>query len=141
LSCCKRSLNMICSVTNLRSPTVVVSLAILVIGGCGGPSTSRAYNHLVAASEAIKSGNKEVAFSELSASIDTSPNAWAYFERARLNLEKGDEEAAKVDCQKGLALDPTYPDLLWLSGELKKPAPQRFKGKLAKPPGGRHKGP
>lgn len=104
--------------------------------GCGhGPSTSRAYNHLVAAAEALKSGDKDNAFTELSASIDSSPNAWSYFERARLNLDLGKEDAAVADCQEGLKLDPTYRDLLWLSGELKKPATKRFKGKLAKPPG------
>ncbi len=108
----------------------------VLIGGCGGgPSTSRAYNHLIAASEALKAGDKEKAHTELSASIDSSPNPWAYFERARLNLDKGQEDAAAADCQEGLKLDPTYRDLVWLSGELKKPVAQRFKGKLAKPPG------
>jgi hypothetical protein len=103
--------------------------------GCGSSENSGVYNHLVAASEALKAGEKDKAFSELSASIDTSPSAWAYFERARLNLGNGDEDAAKADCQKGLELDSKYRDLLWLSAELKKPPAKRFKGKLAKPPG------
>lgn len=111
-------------------------MVAVLICGCGhGPSNSRAYNHLVAASEALKGGDKDKALTELSASIDSSPNAWAYFERARLNLDRGKEEAAVADCQEGLKIDPTYRDLLWLSGELKKPSAKRFKGKLAKPPG------
>ena len=117
-------------------PVVVVSMACFVFCGCGGgPSTSQAYNHLIAASEAIKGGDKETALTELNAVIDASPNAWAYFEHARLHLAKGDEAAAVADCQEGLKLDPTFRDLVWLSGELKKPAAKRFKGKLAKPPG------
>lgn len=108
---------------------------VLLIVGCGSrSSTSRTYNNLVAASEAIAAGDKEKAFAELSTSINSSPSAWAYFERARLNLDKGNEAAAVADCQEGLKLDPTHRDLLWLAGELKKPAPKRFKGKLAKAP-------
>ena len=125
--------------TDSRWPAFVLWTAFLLIGGCGGcgggTSTSKGYNHLVAASEAITAGDKEKAFTELSTSIDSSPSAWAYFERARINLDKGQEDAAVADCQKGLELDPKYRELLWLSGELKKPAAKRFKGKLAKPPG------
>ena len=108
----------------------------MLISGCGGggTSTSRGYNHLVAAAEAIAAGDKDKAFDELSASIETSPSAWAYFERARINLDKGQEDAARADCQKGLELEPKRRDLLWLSGEMKKPAAKRFKGKFAKPP-------
>ncbi|MFO0790983.1 MAG: hypothetical protein U0805_16105 [Pirellulales bacterium] len=103
--------------------------------GCGSSTSGTAgYNHLVAAADALAANDKEKAYSELSASIDTSPSVWAYFERARLNVEKGDENAASADCAEGLKLDPKYRDLLWLSGELKKPAAQRFKGKFAKPP-------
>lgn len=119
----------------LRWPGLVVLAIFLVGSGCDrGPSASKGYNHLVAASEAIDAGDKEKAFTELSASIDVSPSAWAYFERAQLNLEKGQEDAARADCEGGLKVDPRYRDLLWLSAELKKPADQRFKGKLAKPP-------
>lgn len=107
-----------------------------LLGGCGGtPSEpTRSYNHLVAASEAIAAGDKEKAMTELTAVIDTSPNGWAYFERARLQLEQGKEPEAVADCQKGLELEPDNSQLKWLSGELKKPAAQRFKGRFAKPP-------
>jgi tetratricopeptide (TPR) repeat protein len=120
----------------IRWPALVLLAAVLSISGCGGgTSTTKGYNHLVAAAEAIDAGDKEKALAELSASLDSSPSAWAYFERARINLEKGQEDAAVADCQKGLEFDPKYRELLWLSAELKKPAAQRFKGKLAKPPG------
>src|SRR5262245_14443102 len=105
----------------------LICTAVVQICGCGGgSSTSRAYNHLVAASEALKANDKTAALTELTAVINSSPNAWAYFERARLNLDKGDEAAAVADCQEGLKLDASYRDLLWLSNELKKPAPKRF---------------
>jgi len=121
---------------DVRWPVVVLGIALFVIPGCGRKtSTSKAYNHLVAASNALSAGDKDTAFAELTASLTTSPSAWAYFERARIYLDKGQEEEALADCQKGLELDPQYPDLLWLAAELKKPPAQRFKGKFAKPPG------
>jgi hypothetical protein len=126
------------SMFDSSSPTLILALGsvLLALSGCGSkPSASRAYNHFVAAATALETGDQDTAFSELTASIETSPTDWAYFERARLNLSKGQESDAVADCQKGLELNPKSPDLLWLSAELKKPAAQRFKGKLAKPPG------
>jgi tetratricopeptide (TPR) repeat protein len=122
---------------DVRWLVLVLWMALLQFSGCGGgrPSASKAYNHLVAASKALESGDKETAFAELSATIEASPCDWAYFERARINLEKGQEDDAVADCKKGLELNPKSRDLLWLSAELKKPTAQRFKGKLAKPPG------
>ena len=75
------------------------------------------------------------AFKELSATIESSPNDWAYFERARLLAEQGRDEEAANDVQKGLELQPNHPNLKWLDAELKKPANERFQGKFAKPPG------
>jgi tetratricopeptide (TPR) repeat protein len=112
-------------------------VAALLSSGCGGASetpTTEGYDHFVAAATALESGNKETALSELNASIDDNPTAWAYFERARLYLEKGQEQDAVADCQKGLELDPQSHQLKWLSAELKKPAPKRFQGRLATPP-------
>ncbi|MEX0611027.1 MAG: hypothetical protein WD738_00360 [Pirellulales bacterium] len=106
------------------------------VSGCGGgPSASKAYDHFVAAAKALEAGDKETALTELSASIEKSPTDWAFFERARIYLDKGQEEDAVADCHKGLELDPKDRNLLWLSAELKKPAAQRFKGQFAKPPG------
>ena len=128
-------------ILNLRSMSDVrrTALFLLLVGspfaGCSsGSSTSKGYDHLIAAAQAVSAGDKEAAISELSASIENSPSAWAYFERARILLDKGQEQEAILDCQLGLELDPKDRNLLWLSGELKKPAAQRFKGKLAKPP-------
>lgn len=121
---------------DVRWSILVLCLGLCTVVGCGRKtSTSKAYNHLTAAANALSAGDKETAFAELSASLETSPSAWAYFERARLYLDKGQEQEALADCQKGLELDAQYPDLLWLSAELKKPPAQRFKGKFAKPPG------
>jgi hypothetical protein len=132
------ALDMICSMRPFPSLVAVLWICF-VASGCGvNHSTKGASNHLVAASEAIKAGEKDKALAELSASIDASPSAWAYFERARIELDKGQEDEAKADCQKGLAFDPSYPDLKWLSEELSKPPAKRFKGKFAKPPGLQH---
>lgn len=122
---------------DMRCPVLLLGMALLPFSGCGGgkPSASKAYDHFVAAATALQTGDKETAFAELSASIEKSPTDWAYFERARLSLNKGQEDNAVADCNKGLELNPKSRDLLWLSGELKKPAAQRFKGKLANPPG------
>jgi hypothetical protein len=117
-------------------------LLLVALSGCGsGHTATGASNHLVAASEALQSGEKDRALAELSASIDATPSAWAYFERARLKLEKGQEVDAKADVQKGLEFDPAYADLKWLSEELKKSPDKRFKGKFAKPPGSRSQRP
>src|SRR3954447_5476192 len=100
---------------------ILLCLLLLSFTGCGGkPSSRKAYDHFIAAAKALETGDKETAFVELTASIDKDPSDWAYFERARLNLEKGQEDAAAADCQKGLEINPKDPNLLWLSGELKK---------------------
>ena len=122
---------------DVRWSVLFLVVALFPFTGCGSgkPSASKAYNHFVAASKALETGDKETAFVELSASIEASPTDWAYFQRARLNLDKGQENEAIADCNKGLELNSKSRELLWLSAELKKPAAQRFKGKLATPPG------
>jgi tetratricopeptide (TPR) repeat protein len=114
----------------------VLGTALLSFSGCGGsgPSTSKAYDHFVAAAQAIEAGDKDTAVSELSASIEKSPSAWAYFQRARIYLDQGKETEAAADAQKGLEVDPANADLKWLAAELKKPPAQRFNGRFAKPP-------
>jgi hypothetical protein len=112
-------------------------VAPLLILGCGGASETPAtegYDHFVAAATALEGGDKQAALTELNASIDDNPTAWAYFERARLHVENGQEQDAVADCQKGLELEPQSAQLKWLSAELKKPAPKRFQGRFAKPP-------
>jgi Tfp pilus assembly protein PilF len=90
--------------------------------------------HFVAAMEALERGDKATAMAELNVSIEAEPAVWAYFQRARLHLEEGNEAAAVADCEAGLKDQPDNPDLKWLLGELKKPAAQRFKGENANPP-------
>lgn len=119
-----------------RCHALVVCTAVIVLGGCGPATSSRkAYDHFVAAVQAIEAGDKETALSELSASIEKSPSAWAYFQRARIYIDQGKETEATADIQKGLEVDPQHRDLKWLEAELKKPPAQRFKGRFAKPPG------
>jgi hypothetical protein len=119
-----------------RWKLLVCGMSLLMANGCGHSSNpTKAYDHLIAAAEAIQAGDKEKAFAELNASIDTNPNGWAYFERARIHLEQNREAEANADCQMGLQLEPSNSQLRWLAAELKKPAPQRFKGRFARPPG------
>jgi hypothetical protein len=113
----------------------VLWLPLALLAGCGGDtSANKGYDHFIAAVQALKAGDKDVAMTELTATIDSSPSSWAYFERARIHLEKDLEQDALNDTQKGLELDPKDRNLLWLSTELKKPAAQRFKGRFANPP-------
>jgi tetratricopeptide (TPR) repeat protein len=122
---------------DVRWSIILLGATLLLISGCGGggaPSASRAYDNFIAAVTALEAGDKDAAFDELSASIEKSPTDWAYFERARIYLERGQEQEAIADCQKGLELNPKYANLVWLSAELKKPVAQRFKGRFANPP-------
>ena len=104
--------------------------------GCAepGPRLDDAADHFVAAQQALADGDTAKAMEELNASIEGRPNAWAYYQRAKLHSDAGDEAAAMADCETGLGLDPEHSNLQWLRGELKKPAGQRFKGKYANPP-------
>jgi tetratricopeptide (TPR) repeat protein len=121
---------------DVRWSIITLGTVLLLVSGCGGSdrSASSAYDSFIEAVKAIEAGDKETAFNELSASIEKCPTDWAYFERARIYLDKGQEQEASADCQKGLELNPKYANLVWLSGELKKPPAQRFKGRFAKPP-------
>jgi Tfp pilus assembly protein PilF len=119
---------------DFRWQTLALWATAAAVGGCGAPAAKEAENHLIAATTAMQSGDKATAISELTASIDESPNTWAYFQRARLYVMQGQNEEAAADCQKGLELDPHDRDLNWLAGELKKPPAQRFKGRFARSP-------
>jgi hypothetical protein len=114
----------------------------MCVGGCdgGSSSASKSYDHFVAAAKALETGDKETAFTELSATIEKSPSDWAYFERARLLAEQGRDAEANADVQNGLQLQANNANLQWLAAELKKPANERFQGRFAKPPGLRREG-
>ena len=87
--------------SNARWKLRVLVAALLSVGGCGGSATSteKSYDHFVAAAKALETGDKETAITELSATIDKSPNDWAYFERARLLAEQGKDQEAAADVQ------------------------------------------
>ena len=104
--------------------------------GCGGSGVEldESGEHFVAAQQALAEGNREKAMAELTAAIKAGPDPWAYYQRAKLYSDAGDEKAALADCEAGLKIDPENTSLKWLQGELKKPKAKRFKGKFAKPP-------
>ncbi len=111
-------------------------LCLLVLLGCGSDEQELgdATEHFLAAQDALANGDADTAIQELDTSLAIQPDAWAYYERARLLAEKGDDEKASADCEAGLQLDAEHVQLKWLQGELKKSANRRFKGRNKKPP-------
>ncbi len=110
-------------------------LLILAVG-CG-ETTSKvppAMNHIVEARRALAEGDQAKALESLTASIETDANVWAYYERAKIQLDRGDDQAATADCQALLELEPNNRDGKWLLGEIEKPAEKRFQGAQAQPP-------
>ncbi|MEZ6101811.1 MAG: tetratricopeptide repeat protein [Pirellulaceae bacterium] len=117
------------------SVLIPIFIATVVIGCHEGPKLDEKNSHLLEASKALSEGNTEVAMQELTASIDAEPNAWAYFERAKLHEKLGDDAAAIADCDELLKIDPQNGEAKWLKQELKKSKDKRFKGNAAEPPG------
>lgn len=104
--------------------------------GCGGdrPIVSDANKLFIEASKLIGEGQKQAALDKLNESIASEPLLWSYRERAKLLLEMGRDEDALNDCDAALNIASEDPDLLWLKGEIAKPAAQRFQGKFKTPP-------
>jgi len=117
---------------------LVVALLMLVAAtiGCGddGPKVSDANKLFIEASKLIGEGQKEKALEKLNESIAAEPLLWSYRERAKLLIEIGKDDAALKDVDAGLQLAPGDQDLLWLKGEIAKPATQRFQGRFKSPP-------
>lgn len=115
---------------------LLLCLLAAAAAGCGdpGPQLDDAAQHFIAAQKALAEGDKTTAMQELDTSIAARPDPWAYYGRAELHADAGDDAAAKADCEAGLKLAPEHADLKWLAGELQKPARKRFKGKAAQPP-------
>ncbi|MBA4104641.1 MAG: hypothetical protein C0485_02705 [Pirellula sp.] len=111
-------------------------MLVSVTIGCGddGPKVSDANKLFIEASKLIGEGQQEAAFEKLNESIADEPLLWSYRERAKLLLEMGKDDAAMKDVDAALQLSPADPDLLWLKGEIAKPAAQRFQGKFKTPP-------
>jgi tetratricopeptide (TPR) repeat protein len=115
----------------------VLLMFVFPASGCGDSDKGvpeAAVNHFIAASKAIADGDREAALRELTASIEQKPTAWAYYQRAKVLLDGGQESEAADDCVKGLELEPDHRDLKWFAGELKKPAAKRFRGRYKNPP-------
>jgi hypothetical protein len=108
-----------------------VIVGCLLTAGCGPAEQELgdATEHYLAAQDALAAGDSATALKELEASIQAQPDVWAYFQRARLLSEMGQDQRALADCRAGLALDPEHEQLKWLEAELRKPAPQRFRGR------------
>lgn len=111
-------------------------MVAVLFGGCdaGKSEVTVSNNYFIEASRAIGAGDTVKAMEALNASLDIKPSVWAYMERAKLNLQNGDQQAALADCQAALAISPEDRDVLWLQAEIKKPASKRFKGRFKTPP-------
>ena len=98
----------------------------LFFTGCEKPEVDSAGVHYLAALDALDAGNSELALTELDVSIELEPDAWAYFERARIHAKNESDDLAKRDIQAGLKLDPNNENLKWLKTELRKSKEKRF---------------
>lgn len=114
---------------------LLAAAAVLSIG-CGSEKESQATSNqlLIQAREAVVAGDTEKAMAALDGSIASKPTVWAYFERARLSLQSGDEQAALQDCHAALQMSPEDQEVLWLKGEIEKPVDKRFQGEFKNPP-------
>lgn len=112
------------------------ALLVLISIGCGdnGPKVSDANKLFIEASKLIGEGHQQAALEKLDESIADEPLLWSHRERAKLLLEMGKDDAAMKDVDAALRLAPDDPDLLWLQGEIAKPAAQRFQGRFKSPP-------
>lgn len=117
-------------------PAAAAAILLLPLAGCGEKHSEvkKSNELLIEARQAIVSGDTAKAIEALNASIEAQPNTWALFELAQLQLKEGDEQAALASCVQGLELDSESADILWLKGEIEKPAEKRFKGRFKFPP-------
>jgi tetratricopeptide (TPR) repeat protein len=115
--------------------TGVVAIVIAFIG-CGTPATPMPTSDslYLEAQQHYAKGQNEEALTKLDSSIAAGPTAWAYFLRARIQTQQGNDQAALADCEEGLKLDPGDTKLAWLKGELGKPQQARFQGAFKDPP-------
>ena len=106
---------------------VPLFIALIGCGGSGDLELDSASENLLSAQELIEQGDHQAALQKLDESIEATPDAWTYFERAKLHAELGNDEKANSDIAAGLKLDGKNSKLLWLRQEMKKPKTSRFK--------------
>jgi tetratricopeptide (TPR) repeat protein len=132
-----------CSITILPMPTAwrlaLIPAFLLAMGnlfGCASeePPLADSAQTYIKAKELLDKGQKDEALAALNASIEEKPTYWALRDRARLLAERGEDDAARKDCEAALEISPEDADILWIKGELAKPKAQRFQGKLKEPP-------
>ncbi len=118
------------------SAAFVSAFLIATLTGCGQKDdpVGADVEHFLAAQEALERGDKDTAMTELNASIELRPDGWAYYHRAKLHAEAGQDEQATADCKAGMQLDPDHPELQWLLSEIKKKPDRRFQGRNAEAP-------
>jgi tetratricopeptide (TPR) repeat protein len=124
--------------SNRRRVISVIGIAAIVSAfiGCGTPPTQMPTSDslYLEAQQHYSKGQNAEALTKLDSSIAAGPTAWAYFLRARIRAQQGDDQAALADCEEGLKLDPADTKLAWLKGELGKPQQARFQGAFKDPP-------
>lgn len=113
------------------SPLVVLCM---LAGGCGGQQLPDAVNYHMEAIVAAEKEDYETAIEMITRAIERNESSDALLDRARFQLAMGRDEEALADCRAGLNLEPDHPDLVWLKGEIEKPADWRFQGPNAQPP-------
>jgi tetratricopeptide (TPR) repeat protein len=112
------------------------AMAFIVLTGCYGaePGATDANKKYIEATGYLAKGENDKAMEALNASLAAGPTLWAYRARARLSAESNNDAAALKDCEEALKVTPDDPDILWIKGELAKPAAERFKGRFKTPP-------
>ncbi len=104
-------------------PTLTV---LSVLAGCG----EKKFSHDETAQkfmEALKvrASDEDRCVALLTEVLDSRPLATAYFHRAWIYAKRDRIDEARVDVTAGLEAEPEHSDLLWLKGELDKPADKR----------------
>jgi len=105
---------------------LVFGLLSLAVAGCsdGDFEHDHVENLFIAALDA-KPVDEAKCVELMTQVIEQRPMHAAYFHRAWIYAEQGYIQQAQADVTAGLELEPENSDLLWLDGELKKPARKR----------------
>jgi tetratricopeptide (TPR) repeat protein len=104
-----------------------IGLVAISVVGCGGSDT---FDHteiqkLYIEAMKVRPTDPAKCVELLTQIIDNKPEEEAYFHRGWIYAKEGSFDKAKADVAAGLDLAPEHPRLVWLDGELKKPADKR----------------